>query len=92
MRKELADRLYQPPSGHAGPFGLSPLWGYTSGSRRSGVLGGHQGEPDARTGPPCQGPGVDGEGMDEVVLWALEEEGGTGISESEEEYGTGPPL
>ena len=53
---------------HAGPFGLSPLWGHTSDSRRSGVLGGHQGEPDARTGPPCRGPGVDGEDTDEVVL------------------------
>ena len=39
------------------------------------------------------GPEVDEEEMDEVVLWAPEEEEeGSGISESEEEEGPGPPL
>ena len=35
---------------------------------------------------------VDEEKMDEVVLWAPGEEEGSGISESEEEEGPGPPL
>ena len=38
------------------------------------------------------GPNVEEEELDEIELWAPEEEEGFGISESEEEDGPGPPL
>ena len=38
------------------------------------------------------GPGVEGEELDGIELWAPEEEEGSGISESEEEDESVPPL
>ena len=38
------------------------------------------------------GPDVEEEELDGIELWALEEEEGSGISESEEEDWPGPPL
>ena len=60
-------------------------------ARGFGVPGGHKSGADARSGDFAGGPDVDESDLEEIVMWAPEEEG-AGNSEISEEDGPNPPL